>query len=144
MVIVGTPNSGTYYERCLKLASRLKIIDKIIFNGHSKWEDMINHYNNAKVTLIPTIAKEGTSRSALESMACKTPCVSTNVGGLIDLPSKLCDANEKDLAKGLIEVVENYEAFSNNQFKIVTEKYNINEWNRNWAKLIKKLLNTYE
>jgi len=48
-------------------------------------EDMHQAYRRADVTLIPTVASEGTSLSCLEAMASANAVIATNVGGLPDL-----------------------------------------------------------
>ena len=62
-------------------------------------------YSAARVTVIPSICGEGTSLSALESMACGTPVVATAVGGLPDLPAWLAEPNPEALSEAILRVL---------------------------------------
>ena len=140
MLVVGSPNSGPYFERCLALADQLQIKDKIEYYGHAEWSKMIDFYNKSMVTLIPTTGKEGTSRSALEAMACKSICVSTNVGGLSDLPSLLCEPNAKSVAEALQTALDKREELVDQQFQEVMENYRINLWESAWTEILQSKL----
>ena len=79
---------------------------------------------------------EGTSLSALESMACQTAVIATNIGGLNDLPCILTNPNPKSLAQTMIENFKNREQIAQEQFNITTKIYNLDNWRRAWLKAI--------
>ena len=62
-----------YYQRCMRLVIAHKLETSVQFLGAVPWNKLVDHYNQAMLTLVPTLALEGTSLSALESMACKNP-----------------------------------------------------------------------
>jgi len=74
--------------------------------------------------------------SALESMACRTPVVSTKVGGLKDLPSFKSDVNEFDLSKSMNYVEENWQLESKRQFNETREKFNLINWKNAWLNVL--------
>ena len=60
------------------------------FPGRVRWyhlepDEMHLAYRDADITVIPTVASEGTSLSCLEAMASGNAVIATNVGGLPDL-----------------------------------------------------------
>jgi GT2 family glycosyltransferase/glycosyltransferase involved in cell wall biosynthesis len=60
------------------------------FNGRVSWQtlemqNMDQAYEQADITLIPTLHSEGTSLSCLEAMASGSAVIATNIGGLPDL-----------------------------------------------------------
>jgi glycosyltransferase involved in cell wall biosynthesis len=59
--------------------------DKRLHYEHASFEQMPSWYQMADITVIPTIACEGTSLSCIEAMACGSATVATNVGGLPDV-----------------------------------------------------------
>tara|TARA_B100000780_G_C21119085_1_gene453110 strand:- start:1921 stop:3021 length:1101 start_codon:yes stop_codon:yes gene_type:complete len=136
MLIAGMPLKGDYYNTCTKLIKENDLIDKVIFIGHQNQNDLIELYKTSKITLIPSTAYEGTSLSALESMACRTPVVSTKVGGLKDLPSFKSDVNEFDLSKSMNYVEENWQLESKRQFNETREKFNLINWKNAWLNVL--------
>jgi len=82
LVIVG---GGEYdqheMKRLRKLSNDLHIEDSITFSGLIKQEELNNFYNAADVCVIPSYY-ESFGLVALESLACGTPVVTTNVGDL--------------------------------------------------------------
>jgi len=82
LVIVGDGEYGQYeMERLQKLSQDLHIEDSITFSGLIKHEKLNHFYNAADVCVIPSYY-ESFGLVALESMACGTPVVATNVGDL--------------------------------------------------------------
>lgn len=136
LLIVGKGTSGQYYDYCQELSRKYNLQEKIKFTGHADQDEMLKHYNEAKVTLIPTLSKEGTSLSALESMACGTPTVITDVAGLKDLPGLKASTDPRDIAKKLEEAKNNFEKFSTIQQREIREVFNLKNWEKAWIKVI--------
>ena len=114
----------------------LKLENKAIFWGPAPWGEMPKIYSSSLMTLIPSTFGEGTSLSALESMACQTAVIATNIGGLNDLPCILTNPNPKSLAQTMIENFKNREQIAQEQFNITTKIYNLDNWRRAWLKAI--------
>lgn len=130
-------NESEYFEYCKKLATDYRLADKVKFIGHIDHHELISHYNRAMICLIPSIEKEGTSLSALESMACGTATVVTNVAGLQDLPAVKTPPTPQKIAENLKIVMDNLEKISTEQQKEVCARFNIDIWNTTWMNVIK-------
>jgi len=82
LVIIGGGEHGQYeMQRLQKLSQDLHIEDSVTFSGLIKHEKLRHFYNAADVCVIPSYY-ESFGLVALESMACGTPVVATNVGDL--------------------------------------------------------------
>jgi hypothetical protein len=98
---------------------------------------MIDYYSSAGMTIIPTLCKEGTSLSALESMSCGTATVSTNVAGLADLPTVQSLPTPDGLAEAMIRTWKDREVVAERQRKIVTETFNFANWSAAWLEAVR-------
>ncbi|MDD5362982.1 MAG: glycosyltransferase family 4 protein [Ignavibacteria bacterium] len=137
LVIVGALYEGSnYFNNCISIAKDYNIIDKMEMHSTVSQNKLLNFYRRAKLTLIPSIDFEGTSLSALESMACGTPVISTNVGGLADIPCVHAETNSADFSEKIIYVLNNLEIFSKEQTQSVNLRFNIGKWTSNWNKLL--------
>lgn len=134
LIIAGGPLSGDYYEKCLELSKKSK---KILFIGNISQKKLKKLYMSAMLTLIPTRQYEGTSLSALESMACKTPVVSTSIGGLKDLPTYKSGKSPSSMAESIKSVIERRSYYSKKQHAIVLKIFNEKIWQKTWSKIIK-------
>lgn len=138
--IIGKGNQNDeYFNYCKELASQLKLNDKIKFVGHTEQTEMPHHYNKAMLTLIPSTEKEGTSLSALESMSCGTATITTNIGGLQDLPAVKSEPNSNDIAQKLLSTLNNAEKIAIEQQNEVRAKFNLDLWENAWIKIIKSI-----
>jgi D-inositol-3-phosphate glycosyltransferase len=87
LVIVGgdsenmAESSCCEYKRLCNIARRLKIADKIVFAGR-KDRDKLKYYYSAADLFITTPWYEPFGITPLEAMACGTPVVGANVGGI--------------------------------------------------------------
>ncbi len=57
--------------------------------GHVSDTALVAHYRAARLTIVPSVALEGFGLITLESLACGTPTLVTNVGGLGEVPGAL-------------------------------------------------------
>lgn len=137
MKIVGRPLSGEYYDYCSRLIRSYFLENSIHFLGNISNDNLIDIYNEAKITLIPTIDFEGTSLSALESMACKTPVVSTRVGGLLDLPTWKVGKSPEEVSNGLESILSVWKEESEKQYYYTTNTFNLDNWGNAWMFVIK-------
>lgn len=96
-------------------------------------------YNGSELTLIPTLRREGTSLSALESMSCGVATVSTNVAGLADLPSVQSNPDEESLAAAILETLKDREAIGRAQRERVNTVFNLENWAEAWLKVVKSV-----
>jgi glycosyltransferase involved in cell wall biosynthesis len=137
MLISGEIRSIDYKKFCDELIKKYRLEDKVIWKHKVINEQMVQYYSSSKVTLIPTIRREGTSLSALESMACGCPVVSTNVAGLLDLPTVQAHPNAESLCVKLLELFKNYDQIKQEQFEFTRKVFNMENWKEAWLKVIK-------
>ncbi len=142
LVVVGAEGQSGYLDYCRGLAADLDVSERVVFFGPVSWEQMPAVYSAATVTLIPSLCGEGTSLSALESMACGTATVTTNVAGLMDLPAAKCDPTPDALAAALLETWRAHERIADQQREAVVSVYNLGNWNATWLRILERLLPT--
>jgi D-inositol-3-phosphate glycosyltransferase len=80
VIIGGDDNSPDETERLRRLASELHIENKVTFSGSVKQERLPYYYSAADVCVISSYY-ESFGLVTLESLACGTPVVATDVGG---------------------------------------------------------------
>ena len=136
LIIIGRPSEPAYDKRCRALAESFGLGVQIEFRVPVSNGEMPLLYVKADVTLIPTLRREGTSLSALESMSCGVPVVATDVAGLRDLPACLCRPSAGALANGLDAVLSSRNEESRRQRLAVCEQYNIEAWGESWLRVI--------
>lgn len=78
LTIIGAGELGTTLR---KLAEHLNISDRVSFLPHIAHKDLPAYYANAKCTILMS-SSEGMPNVMLESLACGTPVIATNVGGI--------------------------------------------------------------
>src|SRR4029077_8245672 len=64
------------------LASRLGISSSVRFLGRVDDETLVACYQAANVSVVPTVALEGFGLTVLEALACGTPVIATDAGGM--------------------------------------------------------------
>lgn len=69
----------------LDLIERLGLSKSVIFLGKIERNKLHNFYNKADFVVFPSLTQEAFSRVPLESMACGTPCISTDNPGSKEL-----------------------------------------------------------
>lgn len=136
MEIVGKYGNDNYSKYCKELVSSFKLTDKVKFVGHVEWQKIINYYNRATMTLIPSIEKEGTSLSALESMSCGTATIVTNVAGLQDLPAIKAEPTADEISKKMISAMEDLDKIAADQQNEVRTKFNLDLWGKAWMNIL--------
>ncbi|MGD9874775.1 MAG: glycosyltransferase family 4 protein [Kiritimatiellia bacterium] len=139
LCISGKAHHEGYLKKCIDLAVELGIRDKVDFCPSAAYAAMPALYSTAALTLIPTLCREGTSLSALESMSCGTAVVSTNVAGLADLPTVQARPDPGDLAAAVISVLDSREKTAREQQRIVRESFNMANWSHAWLEVIRKV-----
>lgn len=132
LIIAGGQNTGAYYEYCRALVSRYSLQNNVQFLGEVDREHMRVLYQEAMLTLIPTLAYEGTSYSALEAMACGSATLSTDIGGLADLPTEKAGADPIEMARRLEELLANRQEYAGRQRDMVERDFDIQRWRAAW------------
>ena len=93
-------------------------------------------YSSGQLNLIPTICGEGTSLSALESMACGTPTICTYVAGLRDLPGPHALPFVASLAEVMEDVYPDRKRVGEEQREIALAVYPLARWRHSWRRAL--------
>jgi glycosyltransferase involved in cell wall biosynthesis len=103
-------DEGMKYQRSLEqLAQELGVGDRVQFVGHLSNAALL--YQASDVTVLPSVWTEPFGRSIIESLACGTPVVASQIGGIPeiltgDLAEHMFEpGNAKDLAAHLAQVL---------------------------------------
>lgn len=85
LLIAGKPLSqdGAYQQSLLKLSQDLGIEKYVDFLGHIA--DPISIYQSSDVSVLPCVWSEPCPRSIIESMACGTPVIASQIGGIPEI-----------------------------------------------------------
>ncbi len=138
LVIAGGPMGTSYHRECLAQVSARELEGRVEFTGYVPNADMPGYYAGAQVTLVPTRRREGTSLSALESMACGTPTVSTDVVGLRDLPTLKAATDAGDLADKMVYAMKKGDRVARAQRQAVGETFNAHNWAKAWLRVVEE------
>ena len=84
LIIIG---SGALEKRLKKLASQLNITRRVTFLPNISHNELPAFYAKAKCTILMS-SMEGMPNVVLESLACGTPVIATNVGGIAEVVTK--------------------------------------------------------
>ncbi len=141
-VIFALAGNGQLREELEKLSKDLGL-NNVYFLGHKNQNEVATLYNLAEVSVVPSRV-EPFGLVALEAMACGTPVVATNAGGLPDFVNKKVGAlvemnNPEELASALIYELQNNTKSSKG---IYANKYTLE--NFSWSKTLGKVIDLYE
>lgn len=131
-----------------------KIQEKILKWGDNKIklyncppEKMYSVYQNADISVIPTLYSEGTSLSCLEAMASKNAVIATRVGGLSDLiinnyNGKLIEPNSESLYEAIKDFITNKSLMRKcrKNAREVAKSFNKNIWKSRWEDIIRETM----
>jgi glycosyltransferase involved in cell wall biosynthesis len=110
-------------------------------------ERMHEAYQQADITIIPTMHSEGTSLSCLEALASGNAVVATNVGGLPDLilpgyNGLLIEPQASALREALEQLVqdESLRLRLGSQGRQVAPVFSLERWRAQWKRVLRKYL----
>lgn len=135
LYIVGAKYDLIYFESLVNLVNNLKISNDVIFYGSIPYHETPIMYNSAELVIIFSLFREGTSLAALEAMACGTIVISTDIGGLKDLPT--VKANKDDLDSVILKSLANSKYLSFNQMEFVKNNFSSKNWIDCWNHILK-------
>ncbi|WP_128693636.1 glycosyltransferase family 4 protein [Methanoculleus taiwanensis] len=109
---------GPEKERLKKQVADLNLEEKVIFPGFIPDEEFPNFLTASDVFILPSIVDrhgdtEGLGLVLVEAMACGTPVIGTNVGGITDIITHgyngflVPEKSSKDLAERIVEILSN-------------------------------------
>lgn len=136
---LGEEKENTYLKN-LSTDERFKFYE-------STFEEMPSIYSNSDISVIPTIACEGTSLTCLESMASGCAVISTNVGGLPDLIQDgynglLVSADAISIANAIDELICNKELREKLQLNAIESSKYFSRiiWQKKWTDILTDFL----
>lgn len=110
------------------------------------FDQMPDWYRKADITVIPTIACEGTSLSCIESMASGCATISTNVGGLTDIiydeiNGLSVNPTAEDIADAINRLIEDRQLLQKLQTAGLEYSFHfsIDKWEAKWLRVLSKL-----
>ncbi|MDB4451916.1 glycosyltransferase family 4 protein [Akkermansiaceae bacterium] len=140
LCLLGNRKKENPYLRSLdELIKDLGLKDRAYFAPGVSNQEIPEWYNGSELTLIPTLRREGTSLSALESMSCGVATVSTNVAGLADLPTVQANPNGEDLAAAILDTLKNRAEIASGQRAKVNSVFNLENWSSAWLNVVSSI-----
>jgi len=143
LCLLGKRHKGhnTYVNKLDMLIKEHNLEERVYFQDPVPNHEMPSWFRSAQLTIVPTLEKEGTSLSAIESMACGTATITTNIAGLADLPSYQCEANAESIAEAIESVLENKESIATQQLEVTKSTLNMKNWSEAWLNVINEVKN---
>jgi len=132
LLVVGGGGRPAYVESLRRQIEQLGLQKRVVLYGPVPHDKLPAVYANAQLTLIPSLCGEGTSLSALESMASGTATICTYVAGLRDLPGPHALPTVTGLVEVMREVYPDRVRVGEEQRKAVLARYSIQVWRRGW------------
>lgn len=140
--LVITGKKGWYYEGLFKLVKKLGLQNKVVFTGYIEDEEKPILYTGAKIFLFPSLY-EGFGLPILESMACRTPVISSNTSSLPELVGDagiLLDPKDKIKWVKTIKKILSNQLFS--QKLIEASIYQLKKFS--WDRCAKETIKVYQ
>ena len=139
LLIVGGGGQPSYAADLRREVMRRGLGARVLFHGPVPHDQLPAIYSSALMTLIPSLWGEGTSLSALESMACGTPTICTWVAGLRDLPGPHARPTATALAKVMHQVYAQRERIGEEQRRLVQAEHSLERWQAAWRESLATL-----
>lgn len=122
-----------------------RYLDVIYLGELSDDYSLILAYNCADVFIAPS-KQENLANTVMESLACGTPVVAFNIGGMSDMIKHQYNGylakafNYKEICIGIKYCIDNRKLLSENAIRYVKEKYNYKEIGNRYLHLYKQLI----
>ena len=146
LVIVGkalTDDSLTQVEEIDRIIKKLGLQKQVIKTGYVSENDLISIYNLASLTILPSFY-EGFGLPVLESMACGTPVVCSNVASLAEITNNsaiFCDPSDpNDIAQKIAHALN----LSKKQRQNLSQKLVKHASKFSWQKVARQTINVYK
>ena len=136
----GDAEDTVLLQNLAKKDTRLTYVKDAAFDEMPAW------YQQSDITVIPTIASEGTSLSCLEALACGCATISTNVGGLTDIiqdeiNGRCLDPDPREIAGAINELVmcpDLLTYYQKEGYKS-SQRFSLAKWEARWERVLREL-----
>ncbi len=141
IVIGGDGDKSPEEENLRGLCRDWGILDRVTFTGRQQQENLPTYYSAADVLAVPS-RYESFGLVALESLACGTPVVSTNVGAMESIIQEgetghiIPNGSPQHLAKGIEAFIMNSRPGSKEAIRESAQEYS-------WSRVASLMLNEY-
>ncbi len=142
LIIIG---DGSYLKKCKKLSEKLKLQDNVIFRGKLDHALLNLEYKKSSIFVLPSYTSSETFGIVLlESLACKTPVITTDIVGIAsDIKKNNCGIviktkDSQALSDAIIKILNNPKLarkMGENGRKLVEKKYTWEKISKNVEKL---------
>ena len=122
---------------------RLGIEKKVTKTGYIKDADLVKMYNQASVTLLPSYY-EGFGLPVLESMACGTPVVCSNVASVSEIAGPDAIFCEPGDPKDIAQKIQKVYSLSEKNLESLSRKLIDHAAKFNWEKVARQTINIYK
>ena len=146
LIMVGkalTDDSLTQVKEIDRIIKKLGLQKQVIKTGYVSENDLISIYNLASLTILPSFY-EGFGLPVLESMACSTPVVCSNVASLSEITNNsaiFCDpADPNNIARNITRVLN----LSKKQRQNLSQKLVKHASKFSWQKVARQTINVYK
>ncbi len=130
LYIVGAKYDMIYYNLLVSMVKEMMLEEVVVFYGSIPYGDTPRLYNSSDLVIIFSLFREGTSLAALEAMSCGSVVITSDVGGLKDLPT--VKATAADLDEVILNSLEKRKEISQKQSSFVKSNFDINRWVDTW------------
>jgi len=136
---------GPEENKLKKIASELKLNDRVNFLGQVDQQDIAKYLKAADIFIRPSLS-EGLGNSFLEAMAAGLPVIGTPVGGIPDFlidgeTGLFCRVRDPKSIAEKVELILGNEALRN---KIIFNARKIAEGNYDWPLITQKMVNIFD
>lgn len=126
-----------------KINELMKMFPERVSHRLVSADKMNEVYQNADISLIPTLYCEGTSLSCIEAMACGNAVIATNIGGLPnliinDFNGMLINPDKDELLDAIEKVITDKEYRKKLRMNAleVSKEFSKERWEERWSRLL--------
>ena len=145
-VMHGSNNKDRYQQYLYSLVEHYS--SRITFTGYVKQEQVNEFYKIADVAVLPSMWEEPAGLTMIEAMACGTPLITCNSGGIPEYVNKYAviierDQNvQKNIAKSITDILNNNSIAkqkADDGAEYILNHYNLNKYYNNFIDMLKIL-----
>lgn len=141
--LIGT---GSTEKKLMKLASGLKISDRVKFMGALSKKDIYNQIHSYDILLQPS-REEGFGLTIIEGMAAKVPVLVSDVSGPLEvilngeIGTSFISENIDDISEKICYILNNEDQKTERAYNYTIKNYSIKNTVKNYIKVYKDLKN---